>query len=273
MPTLDSQAAISIGGKVDFFTAPDASVTMSPTSYGSSTKLVNGSTATVASQYASNKYSLAWKILPRDEFLRMRDLVVFAGEKPVYYIDMATGGLGNILSPLAAKPYLLDETMSPACYTNYGTRMTTVTSASTGCGWSLNYTTTAADDGKVHSYTEKVLVPAGYRCTVQTFGTNTQAVVKFNGSAVTAGTPVSVTTATTRTYDLVITKPNAVTNLTGVTAVLTPSTAAAPTPAWAPPEGLGELRVVPGSWASTVLSARNGLYAVNFEIEEVWPWR
>ena len=273
MALLDTRAVVRIGNRYEDIPAPRSGIEMSPAGWGVSSQLVNGGMASVASEYAPRTYNLSWSVLNHTEMLKVQSLFAYAGQQDLWYRDLFLGGQGNILSPLAGMPYLLAETMSPVAYDDNGVVIASAVANAAAPYRALNITTTAATDMTTHAYTESILLPAGYRVTVCAYGTNTQNAVTFNGTALTAGTPISVSSSTSTFKDLIIRNTTTETTVLGIAAVLTLSAAPAPTTVvWSPPEGAGKMRVVPGSFNITGLSAKTGLYSASVNVTEVWPW-
>lgn len=275
MGILDRRAYLQVGGRSAYIPLPDAGISMSPVSWGTTTQLVNGSNGVVASEYSARTYSLSWTILRKPDYLSISDLLSNAGSQSVLYLDKFLGVGTNMLSPLAGKPYLLAESMSPLSYDNNGVRLSGPGTGSNPPFRPLVFQAKTASDSLVHSYSETVVVPRGYSVLVVASGTNTEAAVTFNGVALASRVPTvaSAPSNTDKRFDLVIKHPGTAASLDYVKAVLFPTGTTQPTDLdYAPPEGVGVLRVVPGSLSVTGLSATTGLYSMTCDVQEVWPW-
>lgn len=268
MGSLDSKVFLRVGDRTALVPAPDQGLTMSPVSWGTSTQLVNGGNTVVASEYASRTFNLSWTVLSARDLEVIEGMLAYAGTKPVHYLDRFAAS-GNILSPLASRPYLLYETLSPLAFDTKGVRL-----CDRGAGDSLKFLPVSATDGKEHSYTEKVQVPLGYRATVLCTGTNTERVLSFNGVAVQPGraTSVSATSGNVEAH-LTYRCSGVQAEVSNCTVVLSPAAKSAPSPRWSLHRGTTVMCVVPGTYAVTGRSAVNDLYSVSVDLMEVWPWR
>lgn len=265
MPSLDNKAYLSVGGRAALVRPPDKGMSMGLKNWGSATQLINGSNSTVASAYSSRTFNMSWTAVRTSDSDLLTDMLAFAGTSEVKYLDRFVAG-GNILSPLAGKPWVLAETLSPLSRDDKGVVL------ATSDGARLTFTASAATDDKTHEYTEKVHVPAGYRATVRAWGTATERVLSFNGVAVSA-TPTSVVATTTdMVVNLTFRAAGASAVVEKVTVVLTPAAAPMPTPEWTVPKGTTTLRVVPGSFGVTGINAVNGFVSLSCDLVEVWPW-
>lgn len=265
MTDLKSAAWLRVGARAQYVPAPAQGLAMSPLNWGATTQLVNGSNATVASEYATRQFDLSWSVLSEQDLWTLQDLLAYAGTREVYYLDLFAAR-GNVLSPLAGNPALLVETLSPVAVDASGK----VLARAENDG--LVFSGAAATDGQAHQYTEMVQVPEGYRATAVAWGVSTQRVVTFNGVALQPGTATSVASPATQQVPLVISAPSNAATLTGVSVRLTPLTEPAPVVEWTPPLGTGVMRVVPGTFTVTGRNAYNGLYSATVSIQEVWPW-
>lgn len=268
MAGFESSVYLKVGSDGGMFKPPDRSLTMSPTSWGSSTQLVNGSNATIASEYSARTYNLSWDVLDGKQFDTLDTMMATAGTKEVYYLD-GFQVVGNIVSPLAGKPYLLSETLSPVVYDTNGIQL------ASNVNGELVFKATAATDNKEHKYVEKIVVPAGYRATIKAWGTNTERVLTFNGVAVSAARTTSVVARTDQIVELVIKPAGLSATLTKICVTLTKFNEAEPTNIqWSRPRGTTSLRVVPGSYSVTGITTafNGGLYTASVDIVEVWPW-
>lgn len=275
MPTLHDSALMGVSTGLSWVKPPDGGLEKSLTTFGGVSDLVNGGAAVVASRYGARKFTLAWSYLTAEQMRTLRGILSFPGDRPVTYIDRQSVLADNCLSPLLGRPGLHAEALSPLAFDNNGVRLAANAPMSSGVGDVLEILGKQPTDGLVHSYSEDVVIPAGYDLWVATTGTNPERVVRANrtpvgGQAVKlAGSPTAHTRAT------ISLEPNwQSARVAYVRGVLSPIGGPAKGAAYYDPEGVAGLRVVPGSYQETAVVLGRGyqVWSVSVEMQEVWPW-
>ena len=270
-------AALWTGRRFAWIPAPDAPASHTLVSWGSADQLVGGGTAVTASRYAARTIELSWSNLTRPELLLIQDMLTWAGEDEVLYRDDMNSG-GNILSPLLGRPHLHADSLTPLAYDDNGVVLARVVDVGNGPLKALEFTGTAATDGKPHVYREHVLIPPGADMHIVASGALTAAGVV----QVTGGVNVSPAAITRipglddapKIVEVAVTAPSSPDQvLTWVRAAFSARGAAAPD-IWpyATPEGFGTMRVEPGSLAVTGVNPAYGLFSATVTLREVWPW-
>lgn len=276
MAALSDSVIVSVGGRIHRITPPDAGLAMALGSWGNQSKLVNGANAVVGSAFAARSYTLSWSVLEEPEFLKIQEAFAFAGEDTVLYRDLFHGTdryVSNAASPLLGRPHLLADSFSPVAFDNFGTVLASSTRVPGDPGRALSFTGTQATDGQAHAYTEQILVPGGYDVYVRAHGTGDFGqMVAFNGGNL-SGTVRKAAIPTDSVVPLTITATGGSAVLHWISVALVPGAIQAPTmETYRPPVGVGPLRVVPGSFNTTGITAAYGKYSCTVDLVEVWPW-
>lgn len=272
MAALDNEAVVSVGGRISRIRPPDTGLSMALASWGNQAKLVNGANAVVGSAFSARAYSMSWTALSEEDFLKVQEVFAFAGEDTVLYRDKFHVA-SNVLSPLAARPHLLADTFSPVAFDNFGVVLGSTTRIATDPGRALSLASRTPTDGQVHSYTEQILVPGGYDAYARAYGVgDVGQMVAFNGGNL-SGTVRKAAVPSDSVVTLTITAAPITAALHWVSVVLVPGALQAPEmTAYRAPTGVGPLRVVPGTFSITGITAGYGKYSCTVDVVEVWPW-
>lgn len=265
MTTFDNRAYLRVGSKTAWVRPPDNGLEMSPKTWGSTTQLINGSNGVVGSANYARTYTLSWNLIWGDDFRTLFNLLSTAGNQRVYYMDKFSIS-ESCLSPLAGKPYLLAETMSPVAYDDTGKVLARVVNET-----SLQFDAVTAGDGKPHEYVENIQLPKGWRLNIVARGVNTERAVSVSGSGLVSGQTLAINGDADKEIPLRIAGNGTASRVDEITCFMTPGTGVANT-AWKMPTGTTEMRVVPGSMSVTGVNAATGAYSMSVEVTEVWPW-
>ncbi len=287
---------------IEWFPAPDESPVSTNVHSGDSQRLLNGLAYMGGSVYGGKHYELSWSFLNREQANTFRGLFMNRTGEWVAYLDPFS--MKNVLSPLMGLPYLHYHVGSPFAFNDWGKQALFPTKANNSQSGHpgvvlkggvlqtnnkfqsevdrLNGRQVSLALSKIGSYTERVLVPEGYKGVFLssgpedgkqpfsfTFRSLTGASVMFtaNKNQVRALDPslweVTISPQTDGALDWVMlrivpedTHIDTAVNLYDFTY----------------PSGGGNLQVVPGSASVVTVNNYRGHYTASVTLEEVYSW-
>lgn len=287
---------------VEWFPAPDESPVSTNVHSGDSQRLLNGLAYMGGSVYGGRHYELSWSFLNREQANTFRELFMNRTGEWVTYLDPFS--MKNVLSPLMSLPYLHYHVGSPFAFNDWGKQALFPTKANNSQSGHpgvvlkggilqannkfqsevdrLNGRQVSLALSKVGSYTERVLVPEGYKGVFLSSGPeDNKSPFYFNFRRWTgASVAFTANKNTVRALDPglwdVSIIPQGEGALDWTMLQIVPEDAHIDTAVnlykFAYPSGGGNLQVVPGSASVVTVNNYRGHYTASVTLEEVYSW-
>lgn len=287
---------------VEWFPAPDESPVSTNVHSGDSQRLLNGLAYMGGSVYGGRHYELSWSFLNREQANKFRELFMNRTGEWVTYLDPFS--MKNVLSPLMGLPYLHYHVGSPFAFNDWGKQALFPTKANNSQSGHpgvvlkggvlqannkfqsevdrLNGRQVSLALSKVGSYTERVLVPEGYKGVFLSSGPeDNKSPFYFNFRRWTgASVAFTANKNTVRALDPglwgVSIIPQSEGALDWAMLQIVPEDTHIDTAVnlykFAYPSGGGNLQVVPGSASVVTVNNYRGHYTASVTLEEVYSW-
>ncbi len=277
---LDTRVALLLGEKYLELPLPAARMARNPKTWGSVVELINGSSATVASELFSRALEFQWPQVDARGAESLRWLA-YAGSASITYMDRAIQGSGNVLSPLLARPYLLASSLTPVAWGVDGQRLAEADKASGDVGIpALKFLPVTPSDKQSHEYEEIVLIPRGYDFWGLAQGVGIGNILSVNGIGAREGALFHVAGHATehRIARVKVQHHSQGGTLKTVRAALLPLGGESPQVTllqdFSDGQGMTVMSVQPGSFQESLTALHNGraINSVSVVIQEVWPW-
>lgn len=287
---------------IEWFPAPDESPVSTNVHSGDSQRLLNGLAYMGGSVYGGKHYELTWSYLNREQADLFRRLFMNRTGEWVTYLDPFS--MKNVLSPLMGLPYLHYHVGSPFAFNDWGKQALFPTKAnnsqsghpgvalkSSGLqtnnkfqNWvdHLNGRQVSLALSNVGQYTERVLVPEGYKGVFMSSGPeDNKEPFSFKLRKLT-GNVVSITANKNQVRELdtglwvVSIIPKYEGALDWMMLQIVPADTRIDTAVnsyeFAYPAGGGNLQVVPGSASVVTVNNYRGHFTASVTLEEVYSW-
>lgn len=287
---------------IKWFPAPDESPVSTNIHSGDSQRLLNGLAYMGGSVYGGKHYELSWSFLNREQANTFRELFMNRTGEWVTYLDPFS--MKNILSPLMGLPYLHYHAGSPFAFNDWGKQALFPTRANNSQSGHpgvilkggvlqmnnkfqsivdrLNGRQVSLALSKVGQYTERVLVPEGYKGVFLSSGPeDNKQPFSFDFRKLTGGTVLfKANKNLVRTLDPGLWEVSIIPQLEGaldwtmlqIVPEDTQINTAVNSYEYAYPSGGGNLQVVPGSASVVTVNNYRGHYTASVTLEEVYSW-
>ena len=287
---------------IEWFPAPDESPVSTNIHSGDSQRLLNGLAYMGGSVYGGRHYELSWSYLNREQADLFRKLFMNRTGEWVSYLDPFS--MKNALSPLMGLPYLHYHVGSPFAFNDWGKQALFPTKANNSQSGHpgvvlksgvlqmnnkfqadidrLNGRQVSLALSKVGQYTERVLVPDGYKGVFLSSGPeDNKNPFSFDFRKPTGGTVMfranknTVRALDPGLWEVSIT-PQQEGALDWAMLQIVPGDTHIDTAVnlyeFAYPSGGGNLQVVPGSASVVTVNNYRGHYTASVTLEEVYSW-